>query len=139
MKLRNRLATSALALSAFAFASLSMAQELRIGFMATQTGGAAAIGQHAVNGWKIGLEHEGWTKDGDKIAGVPLRMFYADDQLKPDVALKEIERLISQERIHIGAGFVAYHRNSTAKNGAYSAVLACARTARCSGSTGLTS
>ena len=106
MKLRNRLATSALALSAFAFASLSMAQELRIGFMATQTGGAAAIGQHAVNGWKIGLEHEGWTKDGDKIAGVPLRMFYADDQLKPDVALKEIERLISQERIHIGAGFI---------------------------------
>lgn len=82
------------------------AQELRIGFMATQTGGAAITGQHAINGWKIGLKHEGWTKDGDQFAGVRLRMFYADDQLKPDVALKEIERLISSERIHIGAGFM---------------------------------
>ncbi len=82
------------------------AQELRIGFMATQTGGAAIIGNQAINGWKIGLEHEGWTKDGDKIAGVPMRMFYADDQLKPDVAVKEIERLIRSEKIHIAAGFI---------------------------------
>src|SRR5687767_6645231 len=82
------------------------AQELRIGFLATMTGGAAIIGQHAVNGWKLGLEHEGWSKDGDKLAGVPLRMFYADDQLKPDVALKEIERLIAAERIHIAGGFI---------------------------------
>src|SRR5262245_6914355 len=76
------------------------AQELRIGFMATQTGGAAIIGQQAVNGWKIGLQHEGWSKDGDKLAGVPMRMSYADDQLKPDVALSEIKRLIDRERIH---------------------------------------
>ena len=101
MKFRHVLVVGALAA-----ASSADAQELRIGFMATQTGGAAAIGQHAVNGWKIGLEHEGWTKDGDKLGGVPTRMFYADDQLKPDVALKEIERLVTQERIHIGAGFM---------------------------------
>jgi branched-chain amino acid transport system substrate-binding protein len=82
------------------------AQELRIGFMATQTGGAAIIGHQAINGWKIGLQHEGWTKDGDKLAGVPMRMSYADDQLKPDVALSEIKRLIDRERIHIGAGFM---------------------------------
>src|SRR5687767_3823837 len=87
-------------------AGTAEAQELRIGFLATMTGGAAIIGQHSVNGWKLGLEHEGWMKDGDKLASVPLRMFYADDQLKPDVALKEIERLISSERIHIGAGFI---------------------------------
>lgn len=104
MNLRTRLAAGTLAL--LAAVPAATAQELRIGFIATQTGGAAAIGQHAVNGWKIGLEHEGWTKDGDKIGGVPLRMFYADDQLKPDVALKEMERLVTQERIHIGAGFI---------------------------------
>ena len=92
--------------AAMAFHPAAHAQELRIGFVATQTGGAAIIGQHAVNGWKLGLEHEGWKQDGDKIAGVPLRMFYADDQLKPDVAVKEISRLISGERIHIAAGFM---------------------------------
>jgi branched-chain amino acid transport system substrate-binding protein len=106
MKLRLRLAAGTLALAASVPASSVPAQELRIGFMATQTGGAAAIGQHAVNGWKIGLDHEGWAKDGDKLGGVPTRMFYADDQLKPDVALKEMERLVTQERIHIGAGFI---------------------------------
>lgn len=96
----------ALAAAIVAFSPIAHAQELRIGFMATQTGGAAIIGQHAVNGWKLGLEHEGWAKDGDKIGGVPTRMFYADDQLKPDVAVKEMERLISSERIHVAAGFM---------------------------------
>src|SRR5262249_6124970 len=91
---------------ALAFASASTSQELRVGFLATQTGGAAAIGIQAVNGWKLGLEHEGWSKDGDKLGGVPTRMYYADDQLKPDVAVKEMERLVKQEQIHIGAGFI---------------------------------
>ena len=70
------------------------AQELRIGFLTTTTGGGAVLGVPLLNGWKLGLEHEGWTKDGDKLGGVPTRMFYADDQLKPDVALKEAEKIV---------------------------------------------
>ncbi len=101
--MKHRLAVAAAVL---ALSPAADAQDLRIGFMATQTGGSAIIGQHAINGWKLGLEHEGWTKDGDKIAGVPLRMFYADDQFRPDVAVKEVERLISAERIHLAAGFM---------------------------------
>jgi branched-chain amino acid transport system substrate-binding protein len=90
-------------------AAAAQAQELRIGVLTTQTGPAAIIGTHMLNGWRLGLEHEGWTKDGDKVAGVPVRMFYADDQLKPDVGLKEVDRLITRERIHIGAGFIWSH------------------------------
>ena len=44
----------------------------------------------------------GWT-GGDKIAGVPLRVFYADDQLARRGAQGD-QRLISQE--HPGAGFM---------------------------------
>ena len=61
------------------------AQELRIGFLTTTTGGGAVLGVPLLNGWKLGLEHEGWTKDGDKLGGVPTRIFYGDDQQRPDV------------------------------------------------------
>src|SRR5687768_14054179 len=47
------------------------AQEFRIGFINTMSGVGATIGNHQVNGWKLGLEHEQWGKDGDALAGVP--------------------------------------------------------------------
>ena len=84
-------------------------QELRIGYLVTLSGPTAAIGVDTVKGWKLGLEHEGWVKDGDKLAGVPLRMFYGDDQLKPDVGIKEVNKFIQQDKVHIVAGFQWSH------------------------------
>ncbi len=85
-------------------AAAAQENELRIGYLATMTGGAAIIGQHMVQGWKLGLEHEGWKKDGDKIAGVTLKMFYGDDQVKPDVALAVIDKFVKVDRVHMVAG-----------------------------------
>jgi branched-chain amino acid transport system substrate-binding protein len=82
------------------------AQELRIGFLNTTTGGGALIGKHMENGWKLGLEHQGWTKDGDKLGGVATKVFYADDQVKPDVGLKEIEKFLKQDKVQIVAGVI---------------------------------
>ena len=107
MKFRVALAcglASALAASG-AFAQ----QELRIGYLVTLSGPTAAIGHDAVKGWKLGLEHEGWTKEGDKLAGVPLKVFYGDDQLKPDVGIKEINKFIQQDKVHMVAGFQWSH------------------------------
>jgi branched-chain amino acid transport system substrate-binding protein len=84
----------------------ALGQELRLGFLSTTTGGGAAIGTHQVNGWKLGLEHEGWTKDGDKLGGVATRVFYADDQQRPDTAVTEIDRLLKQDKVHIVAGVI---------------------------------
>lgn len=81
-------------------------QELRIGYLTTTSGSSAIIGKHVGSGWQLGLEHEGWKQDGDKIAGVPLRMFYADDQFKPDVALKEVEKFIKVDKVHLVGGFL---------------------------------
>ena len=80
--------------------------ELRIGYLTTNSGPAAVIGEQVVNGWKLGLEHEGWKKDGDKLGGVPMRMFYGDDQLKPDVGLREVDKFIKRDRVQMVAGFM---------------------------------
>ncbi|MGH7004142.1 MAG: ABC transporter substrate-binding protein [Alphaproteobacteria bacterium] len=82
------------------------AQELRIGFLNTTTGGGALIGKHVENGWKLGLEHQGFTKDGDKLGGVVTKIFYADDQVKPDIGLKEVEKFLKQDKVQIVAGVI---------------------------------
>jgi branched-chain amino acid transport system substrate-binding protein len=95
--------------AAFAGAASAQQQELRIGYLVTTTGGAAIIGKHMIQGWQLGLEHEGWTKDGDKIAGVPLRMFYGDDQFKPDAALAVVDKFIKVDKVHMVAGMQWSH------------------------------
>ena len=83
----------------------AIADEFRIGYMVTLSGGAAIIGQHSSNGFRLGLEHEGWKQDGDKLAGiVPTQVFFADDQLKVEVALREVDRFLKQHKVHVVAG-----------------------------------
>ena len=91
---------SALALAA----APAFAQELRIGFMNTLSGPAAIIGNHQVNGWKLGLEHQGWTKDGDKLGGVATKVFYGDDQVKPDVGLAVAQKMVFNDKVQLIAG-----------------------------------
>jgi branched-chain amino acid transport system substrate-binding protein len=85
---------------------LAGAQELRVGFINTASGAGAGPGVEQTNAWKIGLAHEGWTKDGDKLGGVATRIFYADDQQKPDVTVREVEKFIRQDKVHVVAGFM---------------------------------
>ncbi len=79
-------------------------QELRIGHVNTLTGGGAGLGKALENGWKLGLEHNGWREDGDKLGGVPTRIFYADDQLKPEIGVREVEKMLNQHKVQIVAG-----------------------------------
>src|SRR5262245_51797219 len=90
-------------------AAPATAQELRIGFLNTTSGPGAIIGRHMERGWKLGLEHEGWTKDGDKLGGVVTRIFYADDQSKPDVAVKEVDKFIKQDKVQVVSGIIWSH------------------------------
>jgi branched-chain amino acid transport system substrate-binding protein len=91
------------------FATGADAQELRIGFLNTTSGPGAIIGRHMERGFKLALEHEGWTKDGDKLGGVPTRIFHADDQTKPDVAVKEVEKFIKQDKVQVVTGIIWSH------------------------------
>ena len=100
----RRLALSAIA--ALALAPHSGADELRIGFVNTDTGSGAILGQHFRRGWLLGLEHQGWIKDGDKLGGAPTRIVYGDDQLKPETGLRVVEKMLSGDRVHVVAGFI---------------------------------
>jgi branched-chain amino acid transport system substrate-binding protein len=102
---RHFLAAAA-ALVAASFAPASAAQEFRIGFLNTLSGGAAIIGNEQMKGWKLGLEHEGWTKDGDKLGGVPTRIFYGDDQRKPDVGLQAVREMLDRQQVDLVAGTI---------------------------------
>jgi branched-chain amino acid transport system substrate-binding protein len=82
------------------------AQEFRIGFINTTTGSGAIIGQQLENGFRLGLAQHGWSKDGDKLAGTPTRVFFSDDQVKPDLGLREAEKLLKQEQVHAVAGII---------------------------------
>lgn len=96
------LASAALALCATGAA----AQEFRIGFITTFTGPGAGPGTEMEKGFKIGLKHEGWAKDGDELSGVPTRVFYGDDQQKTDSGVREADKLLDQDKVHIVAGIV---------------------------------
>lgn len=99
---------AALPLSALTLSTLSVqsagAQELRIGFVATLSGGGAILGKTTLNGFTLGMNHEGWTKDGDAFGGVATRLFTADAQRKPDVALRSARRMIRSDKVHVITG-----------------------------------
>jgi len=101
--MRRRYSLPALLL-AVGVACPASAQELRVGFLGVATGPFAVIGVHNERGWKLGLEKEGWTKDGDKLGGVPTRVFYGDDQMRPDTGLREVEKFIKSDRVQIISG-----------------------------------
>ncbi len=99
--------TIAAAIAACALcAGTAGAQELRIGFLNTTTGSGALLGRHLENGWKLGLEHHGWTKDGDALGGVPTRIWYADDQTRPETGLREVEKFLKENKVHIVSGII---------------------------------
>lgn len=85
------------------------AAELRIGFVNSLSGGGALLGRAQLNGFRLGMTHEGWTKDGDRLGGVATRLFVADDQRKPDVGLRAVRRMINRERVHIVSGIMFSH------------------------------
>ncbi len=102
-----RLALSGAVSACALAASSASAQDLRIGFLNTTSGNIAVVGKHLENGWKLGLASEGWKQDGDKLGGTPTRVFYADDQGKTDVGVREAERMIRNERVQVIAGVLA--------------------------------
>jgi branched-chain amino acid transport system substrate-binding protein len=86
------------------FATMADAEELRIGFINTFSGQGAVLGAAQKNGFMLGLEHEGWTKDGDKLGGVPMKLVLGDDQQKPEIGLQAAQKMIKGDNVQIVAG-----------------------------------
>jgi len=89
-----------------AIPAVAQSQELRVGFINTLSGGAAILGKAQMQGWRLGLAENGWKKDGDKFAGVPMKLFVGDDQRKVDVGLRVARRMVRSDKVHIVAGII---------------------------------
>ncbi len=79
------------------------AQDLKLGFIATMN---HPLGQAMVNGWKLGLKSEGWTKDGDMFGGVKTSVVYGDDQRKADVGRQVADQMIKSDKVDVVAGMI---------------------------------
>src|ERR1700675_3203240 len=91
--------TAALAL----FAGPAMAQQktIKIGFISTFSGPAAAIGNDMRNAFELGLDHL-----GRKIGGLPVEVVYEDDQFKPEVGVQETQKLIESDKVDFIVGYI---------------------------------
>ena len=76
------------------------ADSIRIGFVETFSGPAAAIGIDARNAFELALDHL-----GRRMAGKPVEVIYEDDQQKPDVGKQKTEKLIQSDHVDFIAGY----------------------------------
>ena len=88
---------AALALAAPALAG----DTIKIGFVATFSGPAAAIGNDMRNSFELALDHL-----GRKMAGKPVEVIYEDDQQKPDVGKQKTEKLVQSDHVDFIAGYI---------------------------------
>ncbi|SED98671.1 amino acid/amide ABC transporter substrate-binding protein, HAAT family [Rhizobiales bacterium GAS191] len=98
MRSAARIAAFALALSAAPCAA-EAAQVLKIGFISTFSGPAAAISEELLAGFKLGI-----AENGGKLGRLPVELIVVDDQGKPDVGRQLAERLVESDRVDIVTG-----------------------------------
>jgi branched-chain amino acid transport system substrate-binding protein len=77
------------------------ADKVKIGFVATFSGGAAVLGKHMKDGFDLALDHL-----GHKIGGLPVEVVYGDDQQKADVGRQVVEAMIKRDRVDFVAGII---------------------------------
>ena len=65
-------------------------ESVKIGFVGTFSGPAAAIGNDMRDAFELALDHL-----GRKIGGLPVQVIYEDDQQKPEVGKQKTDKLIS--------------------------------------------
>src|ERR1700676_2400353 len=96
--------TAALALFAGpANVQQAMAQQktVKIGFISTFSGPAAAIGNHMRNSFELALDHL-----GRKIGGRPVEVVYEDDEIKPEVGVQKTQKLIESDHVDFIVGYI---------------------------------
>ena len=92
---------TAAAVLTLAGASAVYAEALKIGFVVTQSGPGAVIGQDMSAGFKIGLRHAGLDAGPNAV-----EVIYEDDQLKPDIGRLATMKLLERDKVHLVSGMI---------------------------------
>ncbi|MGD9945291.1 MAG: ABC transporter substrate-binding protein [Burkholderiaceae bacterium] len=110
-----RLLASAAACAALAMPAAAQ-QPIKIGFVAELSGPQGALGQDQYDAFMLVVE-----QNGGKLGGVPVQVLREDSQLKPEVAVQIVDKLIERERVPIITGvtfsnvMMAIHKKITDK------------------------
>ena len=101
---RTWLAAAIVALSCIAPAAMTpvamAADTVKIGFVGTFSGPAAAIGNDMRDGFNLGLEHL-----ARQMAGKPVELLYEDDTQKPEIGKQKTDKLIESDRVNFLTGY----------------------------------
>jgi branched-chain amino acid transport system substrate-binding protein len=90
------------AVAAFAFsAPVSAQQKVRIGFISTFSGPQGVMGQYMKESVELAIEHL-----GGKVGGLPVEMFYGDDQFKTDVGVQVAEEMLKKNQVDFVSGII---------------------------------
>ena len=82
-------------------ASAQAQQSVKIGFISTFSGPAAAIGNDMKNSFELGLDQR-----GRKLGGLPVEVIYEDDQIKPEVGVQKTQKLIEADKVDFVVGYI---------------------------------
>jgi branched-chain amino acid transport system substrate-binding protein len=80
----------------------SLAKEkgpIRIGYFGPLTGHAAQTGRNMLSGLEVYLISQNW-----QVAGRKIKLFTADTETKPAVALTKVRKLVEKDRCHVILG-----------------------------------
>jgi branched-chain amino acid transport system substrate-binding protein len=89
------------ALLALAATPAAAQESVKIGFVATFSGPAAAIGNDMRDGFELALDHL-----GRKVGGLAAQVIYEDDQQKPEVGKQKTDKLIGSDRVSFLTGYI---------------------------------
>ena len=79
----------------------ALAEPLKIGFVVTQSGPGAVVGQDMMAGFKLGLKDAGLDSGPNAV-----QVIYEDDQLKPDVGRLATTKLIESDKVNLVSGMI---------------------------------
>ena len=97
---RTALAMAVLALPALAHAARAD-DPLRIGFIATLSSATSGGGVDMLDSFKLGL-----SQLGGKLGGRPVALTVADDELKPDVGVEKVRKMLDEDKVQLITGIV---------------------------------
>src|SRR3981081_2129733 len=81
--------------------ALPQQKTIKIGFISSFSGPAAALGNDMRNSFEVALDHT-----GRKLGGLPVEVIYEDDQIKPEVGVQKTQKLIESDKVDFLVGYI---------------------------------
>ncbi len=87
------------AFTLMAVSGASAQDKVRIGLIYTLTGPPSVLGKQSKNAFELAVKEL-----GGKMGGKEVELFFADDGLKPDLAIQKVKELLERDKVDIVVG-----------------------------------